>query len=301
MAIAPYELVQKQSLPLDCKVRLATLRIEQWHERFAGKTYVAFSGGKDSTVLLHLVRAMYPDTPAVFFDTGLEFPEIRDFVSTIPNVTWMKPKMTFRSVLSTHGYPVVSKRVARYVNDLVRESPKNTSTCNLRRTGMNRAGEYCPSMKLSKKWMYLVGAPFRISDKCCKIMKHQPASLYCKTTGRKAMTGEMASDSRGRAKTYLRHGCNSFDSKTPVSRPLSVWNESDVWEYLKTENVPYSKIYDMGYHRTGCAFCAFGAHLEKPPNRFQLMKTTHPKLWEYCMTKLGMREVLDFIGVKYEP
>ncbi len=114
------------------------------------------------------------------------------------------------------------------------------------------------------------------------------------------MTGEMASDSRGRRKIYLRHGCNAFDLKSPIGRPLSVWTEDNIWEYIRAENVPYSTIYDMGYTRTGCAFCAFGAHLEKPPNRFQRMKTTHPKLWEYCMTKLGMREVLDYVGVKYE-
>ncbi len=164
MTIAPYELAQKQSLPLDCKVRLAELRIEQWYEHWQGQVYVAFSGGKDSTVLLSLVRKRYPDVPAVFFDTGLEFPEIRDFVATVRNVTWLKPKMTFRSVLQKYGYPVVSKRVARYVSDLVRESKDNYSTCNLRRTGMNRAGEYCPSMKLSQKWMYLVNAPFKISN-----------------------------------------------------------------------------------------------------------------------------------------
>ena len=63
--------------------------------------------------------------------------------------------------------------------------------------------------------------------------------------------------------------------------------------------IPYSKIYDMGYDRTGCMFCMFGVHLEKEPNRFQRMKETHPQLYNYCMNKLGLKEVLDYIGVKY--
>ena len=52
-------------------------------------------------------------------------------------------------------------------------------------------------------------------------------------------------------------------------------------------------------------FCAFGAHLEKEPNRFQKLKETHPRVWDYCMRPvedggLGMKEVLDYIYVKTE-
>ena len=46
-------------------------------------------------------------------------------------------------------------------------------------------------------------------------------------------------------------------------------------------------------------FCMFGAHLEKEPNRFQRLKETHPKQYDYCINKLGLGEVLDYINVKY--
>ena len=45
----------------------------------------------------------------------------------------------------------------------------------------------------------------------------------------------------------------------------------------------------------------FGAQLEQEPNRFQRLAITHPKLYDYCMNKLGIRDVLDYIGVAYEP
>jgi hypothetical protein len=47
-------------------------------------------------------------------------------------------------------------------------------------------------------------------------------------------------------------------------------------------------------------FCMFGCHLEKTPNRFQRMKVTHPKQYAYCMEQLGLKEVLEYIGVPYE-
>ena len=79
---------------------------------------MSFSGGKDSTVLLDLVRRICPDVPAVFVDTGLEYPELREFVKTIPNVIWLKPEMNFRIVIEIYGYPSISKNVSRAVHDV---------------------------------------------------------------------------------------------------------------------------------------------------------------------------------------
>ena len=105
-----WQLKQRQSLPLDIKILMSEKRIREWYDHWDGLIYVAFSGGKDSTVLLHLVRKLYPRVWGVFNDTGLEFPEIREFVKTIKNVRWLKPKMTFKKVLETYGYPILSKK-----------------------------------------------------------------------------------------------------------------------------------------------------------------------------------------------
>lgn len=105
-----------QSWDLQHKIQVTTTRIIEWYEYYNGQVYVAFSGGKDSTVLLDIVRRLYPDVPAVFADTGLEFPEVRKFALSQENVVVVKPEMNFRKVIETYGYPVVSKRVVDTVD-----------------------------------------------------------------------------------------------------------------------------------------------------------------------------------------
>ena len=56
-----------------------------------------------------------------------------------------------------------------------------------------------------------------------------------------------------------------------------------------------------GCERTGCMFCGYGCHLEKSPGRFERMKITHPKQYEYIMKPwddggLGFKEIIDWIN-----
>jgi 3'-phosphoadenosine 5'-phosphosulfate sulfotransferase (PAPS reductase)/FAD synthetase len=298
-SIEMWQLKQRQSLPLSIKEKYTNARIRAWYEYWNGQVYVSFSGGKDSTVLLHQVRRLYPDVPAVFCDTGLEYPEIREFVKTIENVVWMKPKMSFKKVLETYGYPIVSKKVARFVRDLQNPTDRNAAVRNLRLTGMNRKGVFCPSQILPKKWRPLIEAPFKVSDKCCDVMKKEPLLRYAKETGRRPMTAVMAYESGMREKMYLKNGCNVFSGKNAISMPMAFWVEDDIWKYIHKYDVEYSTIYDMGEKRTGCCFCMFGVHLEKGTNRFQRMKSTHPTLYNYCMNTLGLKQCLQFIGVQF--
>ena len=110
------ELRQFQAMPLEVKVAMTKVRIRDWVNYYGQDgVYVSFSGGKDSTVLLNMVREEYPNIPAVFVDTGLEYPEIREFVKTFDNVTWLKPKMNFKKVIEKYGYPLISKEVSECV------------------------------------------------------------------------------------------------------------------------------------------------------------------------------------------
>jgi len=292
---SPGELLKiRQSYSLKAKIYLTKERIKEWYEHWNGNVYVSFSGGKDSTVLLHLVRSMYPDVLAVFSDTGLEYPEIKDFVRAIDNVTWVKPKLSYRQVIEKYGYPVVSKENAQKIYEA-----RTTKSEKLLYKRLYGANNKYKSGKIPNKWQYLINAPFEISHKCCHYLKKEPMLRYEKQEKRKPYIGLMTQDSQARRQQYIRNGCNSFDGKIQ-SIPMAFWTEENIWEYIKLHQLSYSKIYDMGADRTGCMWCMFGVHLEKEPNRFQRMKTTHPKIWNYCINNLGLGDVLDYINVKYE-
>ena len=110
------ELIQWQRMDLNLKIAMTKARIRGWvNEYGTDGVYVAFSGGKDSTVLLDIVRSEYPEVPAVFVDTGLEYPEIREFALSFDNVEKVKPKMNFRQVIEKYGYPMISKEVSECV------------------------------------------------------------------------------------------------------------------------------------------------------------------------------------------
>ena len=388
----PSDLKQLQSLPLEAKIEMTKQRIRAWYEsweRFeirndkTGKTrfvtmavanrwidkpplkedeyieeevcghvYVSFSGGKDSTVLKHLVDSMYDDIPALFVNTGLEYPEVQKFVKEIKagkydcfnsDVEIVRPKLRFDEVIKEYGYPVISKEVAQTIE----QARKNVETgkytyrlAKLNNEVLDENGN--PSQYNIPQYKYLLDSPFLISHKCCDVMKKNPAKQYEKETGRIPILGTMASESRLRYQKWLQHGCNAFQKNRPTSQPLSFWTEQDILHYIKKYNVPYCSAYGdivvdsddknqinlidflgcyeeedilttTGCDRTGCIFCGFGCHLEKEPNRFQRLKQTHPRQYEFCINGgetvdgkwqpnkegLGLGKVLDFIGVKY--
>ena len=297
-----------QAWPLERKIRVTQAKILEWYHHYGGKVAVSFSGGKDSTVLLDLARRAFPDMPAVFVDTGLEYPEIRAFVKSVPNVTWLRPEMPFSKVLTTYGYPIISKDVAKRIHYARQGSV--WALCHL--NGLNADGTLSKYNERYKKWRILLDAPFLISDKCCEVMKERPIRKYARAGGLHMILGTMASESMRRQSAYLKTGCNAYSKRDPTSQPMSFWTEQDVLAYLKMTGIPYASVYGeiieqngklttTGAKRTGCMFCMFGVHLEKQPNRFQRMALTHPKQYEFCIHKLGCGAVLDFLGIPYCP
>lgn len=329
------ELKYFQSLPLERKIDRTGLLIHSWWEYYNGNVAVSFSGGKDSTVLLDIARNHplygHKDMKGVFEDTGLEYPEIRQFVKTFDNVDIIRPKMRFDEVIKTYGYPIISKEVSKILY-YARVGGKYGDECMQKLNGkLLYKGK--PSPYNAAKWKPLLDTDFNISDRCCGVMKKTPSHEYSQKNGVYFMTAEMAAESRLREMSWLRNGCNGFDMKIPKSTPMAFWTEQDVLEYIYKYNLPIAEPYGevietecqytfdgeqckyatTGCDRTGCMFCAFGAHLEKGITRFQRLKQTHPKQYDYCLNGgefvngiwqpnkqgLGMRYVFDNLNHLY--
>ena len=110
------ELQELQALPLDLKIRLTKQRIREWIRYYGDNgVYVSFSGGKDSTVLLDIVREEYPKVSAMFVDVPTQYPELREFVKKFDNVDIVRPKMNFFEVCKKYGFPLISKEVSECV------------------------------------------------------------------------------------------------------------------------------------------------------------------------------------------
>lgn len=326
------QLEELQSKPLKEKIQISSARIIEWYETWGGQVYVSFSGGKDSVVLLHLVRRLYPNALGVYIDTGLEYPELRDFVKKFNNIRWLQPqkydrktrsykRYTFTEVLKDYGYPIISKEQAAFISEY-----RNTKSEKLKDIRLN--GNKYGMGKISKKYRHLIDSDFLIGDKCCDYMKKHPAERFEKETGLKPIIGTMTYESKQRESNWKMYGCNAFNKKRPTSSPISFWTEQDILCYIKEYNLEYAPVYgnlveseDGTLHftkcqRTGCIFCGFGCQVENNPNRFQRLAETHPKLYDYCINGgqynengvwqpgnggLGMGHVLDELGVDYHP
>ena len=351
--IAPERAKSLLALPLEDKIVTSWEKIDQWYTAWGGQCYVSFSGGKDSTVLAYLAArylASFRTPPwplnLVFVNTGLEYPEIQRFVNEyadwlrkeFPHITVnlvrLRPKMNITQVVTKYVYSIVSKEVADCITDAKR-NPNSLRMKRLRGEAVRNDGQ--PPAYNCEKWEFLLYAPFNISAKCCAIMKKSPLKNYAHKTGQHATVATMAEESRLRMTNWMKPGCNAFEGKRPMGKPMSFWTEQDVLHFLVDRQIPYCSVYGdivasdgendydatlvdcplhcTGCQRTGCLPCAFGAHLEKGANRFQRMKETHTKHYRFCIeggqfdtldglwkpTKdgLGYARVLDYIGVKY--
>lgn len=302
-----WELKQRQSLPLDAKIEMTKHRIREWYDYFDGNVYVSFSGGKDSTVLLHIARQLFTDIEAVFVNTGLEYPEIQQFVKTFDNVTILRPKMRFDEVIKTYGYPFISKEVSECIYQAKRGSVYSYRLDKLNGTAKDKNGN--KSIFNLERYKPLLDVDFNLSNLCCNIMKKHPAKTFAKQSAKMPITAQMACESKLREQMWLRSGCNAFDRKSPISNPMSFWTNQDVLKYIYINKLPIASVYGdivpyfsgfeyyncffddceyrtTGCDRTGCIFCGFGAHLDTRKggtSRFIRLKQTHPKQYDYCM------------------
>jgi 3'-phosphoadenosine 5'-phosphosulfate sulfotransferase (PAPS reductase)/FAD synthetase len=289
------ELRRLQKMPYEWKVEHAKDVVREFveHEGMNG-VYVSFSGGKDSLVLLHLVRSIYPDVPAVLANTGIEFPEQVKFVRTFPNVTEVHPIKHFPKILKEEGIVYPSKEVAMYIKDALGGAKYAINGLK----GLDTKGNENKYKARFKKYAHLLDCGVKISPNCCLLMKELPLKNYEKDNGRSPLIGIRAEESFRRAVGWTKSGCNSFEGKRAKSTPLALWMESDVLRYIDENGIKLSPMYtDGGMKRTGCMFCPVPiAHGDY--KNIEYARSKYPKLFDAIMIKFGLLEMLQKVSNK---
>jgi len=282
-----------QALDLDAKIEWTRKRIELALCELEQPS-VAFSAGKDSTVLLHLVRQYRPDVIAIYGNTTIEFPECVKFARWLRdqwrlNYYEAKPDVTFWWVVREYGWPLMGKTFG--VGGVAHKSSRAQFFDDLAARG-ELAGDYA------------IQAEVPISSACCTFLKERPSQKLQKELGVDGVfLGIMAGESRQRTFNFLEYGEWYYPKSQKVWKchPLAIWTDEDIWAYIHRYQVPYASLYDMGYHdeatgewihhkRNGCMFC--GMDLRFPNNHLSIMRRTHPKAWDVLMRKRGLGKVL---------
>lgn len=278
------------------KVTEACHRIEELWNETDGKCYVSFSGGKDSTVLLALIKLcqeLYTvgDIPAVFSNTGIELGVTVNFVKWVKenyyrNVVIIHPSKPFDTVLKEDGKPLLSKVKSNLLDQYQRNGLTEALNCLLI-NGETRNHAKMRNTRIADIHMHVLHEDFNIrpSPKCCEWMKKKPFEEYSKANGMKGSlqgirTAEggarrVGTERRlangGRLCTWIKHG-------QIQKAPIIDWTEDDVNEFIRGNNVPLSDAYTKyGFDRTGCMACPYAktvAHDLKylhdyEPNRYK--------------------------------
>lgn len=296
------ELHNRQQWTLAQKIDHSLGVIDQFIARMDGKVYLSFSGGKDSTVLLHLCEIIKPDIKCVFVNTGCESVDVVRFVEKMKaahNIEVIRPKLTPRQVWAKYGFPLVSKDQAFKI-DLVRKNPNSASAQKFMRDSNK--------FTISKCFRYLCDTEkckYHTSAVCCNKLKKDPCKRYEHESGLRPIVATMASESMLRETDYLRVGqCNKFDQGHEKSKPLSIWMEEDIWQFIRENNIEIAEIYAKGVDRTGCVGCGFGAQM-KDDRRLETFYRLYPKYYNMVLNfenngvtyREALREMLAVNGL----
>jgi len=285
------ELAHWLSLDLDSKIAWSKITIERAIEKMDNPS-VAFSGGKDSTVLVHMLLPYKPNIITIYGNTTIEFPESIRFVRHLRdewklNFYEAKPEVTFWEIVEEYGWPLMGKTFG--VGGVAHKSSRAMFFDDLAERG-ELTGQYAIQSRIP------------ISSACCTFLKERPSIKMQKSLGVDGVfLGIMASESRQRRFNFLQYGELYYPKTQRIWKchPMAIWTDDDVWEYIRRFNIPYSELYDMGFYRgdkfihhtrNGCMFC--GMDIRFADNHLSIMRHTHPKAWEMIMVKKGLARVL---------
>lgn len=342
-------------MPLQDKILYAKEKIKEFFEwcleNKIKEVTISFSGGKDSTVLFDLVNQVHIENNfqiwlIPIYAMEITFPSTLKFIretianykvvnSKLKDLQTFSPLMPWNEILKTKGFPIYSKQISVMIN---RVKKSNTKTGLSRWIfGMEKSARFTlPRSRLFllddfflDKWKLIDNQDFKhfFSEKCCDNVKGS-----IKHDNKPSFVGTLALESQLRKSSWIKKGCNVLNKTKPLSRPLSIWNEKNIWDYIKQKDLNINPAYnykkDLDYEkqnfhfkRLGCTSCPFGSHIEELKfrrlgkknfempddinlwNRYEILKENYPAIYQSQVhgTKI-YRILIDMdITIKNDP
>lgn len=202
-------------------------RIEDHLDEHDG--YLAFSGGKDSTLVTHLARQVDPAVQLVWFDSGLEFPETRDFISDLAdswslNLTIVPAEPTALEVLEQSGQWDL-QAPTRPMLDLDRVLLLDPAARAHVLFGPGELWGVRAAESTGRRQLYVTQLRREVARSC----------RGCCTTGTSGVTREQRQ----------RHGgVVARQDGTRAFSPIWDWSDEEVWSHIARHRLPTNPLYE---------------------------------------------------------
>jgi len=247
-----------QFKPYEDKLKIAHATIQEALAQ-SRRQAVAFSGGKNSLVVLHLVLQYKPDVVVAFNNTTAEYPETVKYVRWLAkewnlNFYEVKPEMTFWQCVKKYGFPTLRS----WKRQGIAEPP-------------------C----------------------CRYLKTEPVSKFYNKKAIDCFFTGITAFESRYRKIRIVDSGLmpivkhvghdGKLNRPTLSVKPIGLWDEIDVWKYIDENNLPVNPAYEKyGVGRTGCRWCTGHIGWQKRIAR------DNPRMLRKILRMMGQSNLEDY-------
>lgn len=238
--------------------------------------YLSYSGGKDSHFLYWFIKEYLKrdDIKIVGINTYMEHHEIRDRILKNSDIV-LKPKLKPFEIKAKYGSPCFSKIQDDFIDRYQRGSRSKSLMERVQsRQFIGKDGKtHTSSLSLNKKAreLLLSGKLHRVSPKCCKYLKKEPAREFEKQTGLKAILGVRGSESAMRRSQYK--SCFTKDKKFT---PLHDLSDELLDKIYKKYNIEIPEVYNH-ICRTGCMGCPYGSYKHDTEKELALLNDNQLK------------------------
>ncbi|HCJ37867.1 MAG TPA: phosphoadenosine phosphosulfate reductase [Erysipelotrichaceae bacterium] len=245
--------------------------------------YLSFSGGKDSTILHHMIDLAVPGNriPRVYANTGIEYDKVVEFVRKMQldddRIIIIEPSVNIKEMLERDGYPFKSKKHAKKVGTYQRNGWTKTAENYVNPKNEKDIPFSCPEYL---KYNFSPEFKLKVDYKCCINLKEKPLKNWAKENNKScSIIGVRSREGGGRKKAK----CLAFDEKGKLKyfQPLVVVDDKLEDYIVEKLSIDLCELYEEPYNfkRTGCKGCPFALRLQEELDKIEKF---FPKEYKQC-------------------